>query len=262
MSADTSSEGNQTILQHLDELRRRVVWAVVGLGIGVGVAFFFAKPLLGILTQPFCQYLVLPGESAPAEATCSAQLVTLRPTEALETYFKIALATGAALAMPFILYQIWLFIVPGLEKHEKRYAYIFVPAATLLFGLGVAFAWFVLLPPAIFFLVNFLADAINNQWQLDPYISFTTAFLFWIGVSFEMPLLFYFLARLGVVTAGLLREQWQAAVVAIALLAALITPSVDPITMLLTMAPLLVLYAFSIVLARIGERQLARSLEN
>ncbi len=262
MSAEAPADNNQTILEHLDELRRRVVWALVGLGIGVAVAFFFAKPLLGILTQPFCEHLVLPGQTTPTDAACNAQLVTLRPTEALETYFKIALATGAALAMPLILYQVWLFIAPGLEKRERRYAYIFVPAATLLFGLGVAFAWFVLLPPAIFFLVNFLSDAINNQWQLDPYIGFTTSFLFWIGVSFEMPLIVYFLARLGVVTAGLLREQWQAAVVGIALLAALITPSVDPITMLLTMAPLLVLYGFSIILARIGERQLTRSLES
>ena len=260
MTQPETTEKTQTLLEHLDDLRIRIIWALVGLAIGTVIGVVFTRPLLSLLTRPFCEYLVLPGTTEPAGAQCAVRLITLRPTEALETYFKIALTAGAILAMPFILYQLWLFITPGLAKQERRYVYVFLPSATLLFVTGVAFAWFVLLPPAFYFLVNFLSDSINNQWQLAPYISFTTSFMFWIGVSFEMPLIIYILARVGVVSANVLREQWRVALVGIAVLAAVITPSVDPITMLLTMVPLVILYILSIFLARLGQRQFERSM--
>lgn len=260
MTQSTAPDNTQTLLEHLDELRVRIMWALAGLGVGTIGGVALARPLLTYLTNPFCEYLVLPGATQPAGVQCAAKLVTLRPTEAIETYFKIALTAGAIIAMPFILYQLWLFVSPGLEKRERRYVYVFIPFATLFFLAGVAFTWFVLLPPAVAFLVNFLSDNISNQWQLAPYISFTTSFMFWIGVSFEMPLIIYILARVGVVTAAVLREQWRVAVVGIAVLAAIITPSVDPLTMLLTMAPLLLLYALSYFLARLGQRQFERSM--
>ena len=247
---ESVSEGpEQTLLQHLNELRIRLTWAAVGLVGATIVSFLFAEPLLNFLLMPYARSI--PG---------GAQLQTLRPTEGLETFFKVSLLSGAIIAMPIILYQFWLFIVPGLTQSERRYVYVFIPSALLLFGLGIAFAWFVLVPAAVLFLANFLPEVFKTEWQSQEYISFLITMLFWIGVSFEMPVVIYFVARLGLVTATTLREQWRIAIVAIAVIAAAITPSIDPVTMLLTMAPLILLYGLSIVLAVIGQRQFERAM--
>jgi sec-independent protein translocase protein TatC len=167
---------------------------------------------------------------------------------------------GAIFSMPVILYQFWQFVVPGLTRDERRYVFIFLPSALLLFVLGILFAWFVLIPAAVFFLANFLGTIFKTDWTPSGYIGFVLRMLFWIGIAFEMPVIVYFIARVGVVTAQTLREQWRFAIVGIAVLAAIITPSIDPVTMLLTMAPLVVLYILSIGLAVIGQRQFERSV--
>jgi sec-independent protein translocase protein TatC len=242
-AAPTGTELLQGWLFHLRELKTRLIWAFVGLAAATAFSFIFAEQILLILMEPY-------GET----------LQTLRPTEGIETYFKIALLSGVIIAMPWILLQLWIFIAEGLETHEKRYVYIFVPAATLLFLIGVAFAWFVLIPTAINFLSDFLPDVFDAQWTSQEYISFVTGFIFWLGLAFQMPLIFYFLARLGIVTAQALRDQWRVAIVGVAVVAAIITPSIDPVTMLLTMTPLLILYLLSIVLARVGQRQFQATL--
>lgn len=233
----------QTILEHLNELRKRLTWAVVGLVIGTVISFLFTEPLLLFLISPY-------GDVVQA----------ISPTEPIETYFKVALVSGGILAMPVILYQIWLFVAPALEKNERRSVYIFVPAAFFMFLLGIAFSWYVLLPAAINFLAGFMPDIFMTEWTAREYISFTTTFIFWIGVCFEMPLVVYLVARAGMVEPHTLREQWRIAIVGIAVLAAAVTPSVDPVTMLLTMVPLVVLYALSILLAMLGQRQFQRSM--
>lgn len=243
MSDEPQSLDGQTILQHLNDLRVRLTWAVGGLAIAVVISFIFTEQLLNILIKPY-------GET----------LQTLSPTEGIQTFFRVALVAGATLAMPWILYQVWLFVVPGMHTHERRYVYIFVPSAFFLFLLGVAFTWFILLPSAILFLANFLPSVFSAEWTSQEYIGFTTSFLFWIGVSFEIPLIIYFMARFGIVTTQALRQHWRIAVVGIAILAAVITPSIDPMTMLLTMAPLLMLYLVSIGLASVGQRQFQRTI--
>ena len=237
------------ILAHLEELRQRVIYALLGLVITTTVAFFFAEKLLNILTAPYCLYL------NNGSGGCTQKLLVLTPTENLEIYFQISLATGAVLAMPWILVQLWLFVAPGLHDHEKKYVYFFVPATTLLFISGIIFTWYILIPPSIYFLGTFLTNSVESRWQLAPYIEFVTSFLFWLGVSFQMPLIFYFFSRFGVVSGKLLRDQWRFSLVGIAVLAAIITPSIDPITMVLAMIPLLFLYGLSIILAEIGYRQ-------
>ncbi|MCP4357210.1 MAG: twin-arginine translocase subunit TatC [Chloroflexi bacterium] len=244
------SQAHMTLLSHLDVLRVRLTYAVVALLVCTVIGFAVAQPLLAYLMQPYVA-------SVPEEA---AALQTLRPTEGIETYFKVALLFGAVLSMPVMLYQIWLFIEPGLTKKEKRYIFIFIPGSLLLFLLGISFAWFILIPAAINFLANFMQDVFRTEWTGQDYISFVVRMLFWMGVSFQMPIIVYVLARVGIITAQALREQWRYAVVIIAVLAAVITPSIDPITMLLTMAPLLVLYVFSVFLARLGQRQFERSM--
>ncbi len=238
-----------TILDHLNELRKRLTWVVGGLAVMTILSFVFAEPLLNFLLRPYA-----------ASSPLGAELQTLRPTEGIETFFKVALMAGGILSMPFTLYQLWLFISPGLTKKERRYVYIFLPSALLLFGLGIAFAWFILVPASVQFLAGFLPDIFKPDWTGQEYISFLTTMLFWIGVSFEMPVIVYFIARTGLVTAKALREQWRAAIVAISVIAAAITPSIDPITMLLTMAPLVILYGMSIGTAHIGQRQFDKSM--
>jgi sec-independent protein translocase protein TatC len=238
------TEEQMTLLGHLNELRIRLTWAAGAVLLMTVISFAFAEPLLNFLLIPYNNAI-----------QSSAELQTLRPTEGIETFFKVSLMTGAILSMPMILYQLWLFISPGLTKQERRYVYTFVPSALFLFLLGIAFAWFVLAPAAIFFLAGFLPDIFKTDWTGQEYIGFLTRMLFWLGVSFELPVVVYFISRVGLVTPQALREQWRIAVVGVAVLAAVITPSIDPVTMLLTMAPLLVLYMLSIVLARVGYRQ-------
>ena len=242
MSDEQYTAPGLTILEHLDELRVRLVWAVAGLIVAVVVSFAFTQQLLDILIEPYGELLQ-----------------TLSPTEGIQTYFRVALVAGVALAMPWIMYQLWLFISPGLHQKEKRYAYIFVPAATILFLLGVAFAWFVLLPSAINFLADFMSEIFSAEWTSQEYIGFATSFLLYMGISFQLPLIIYFMARFGIIDGRAMRVHWRIAIVAIAVIAAVVTPSIDPVTMLLTMLPLTLLYILSIFLASLGYRQFLKS---
>lgn len=240
MSEQSPAEDEQglSILGHLNELRVRLTWAFAGLALATIVSFVFTEQLLNILISPY-------GE----------QLQTLSPTEGLQTYFRVALAAGITISMPWILYQLWRFIEPGLHSNEKRYVYVFVPSATLLFLLGAAFCWFVLLPSAILFLANFMPTIFSPEWTSQEYIGFATSFIVWVGIAFQIPLVIYFLARFGLLTSANLREHWRVAVVGIAIVAAAVTPSIDPVTMILTMIPLVLLYLLSIGLASLGQRQ-------
>ncbi|MBK6327054.1 MAG: twin-arginine translocase subunit TatC [Chloroflexi bacterium] len=246
MSKSTEHEDSfveQTLLEHLNELRKRMTWAALALVIGTVVSFIFAQDILLFLLEPY-----------------NGQLQTLRPTEGIETFFKVALVSGVILSMPVILFQFWLFISPGLTKKERRYVYLFIPAALGLFLLGIAFAWFVLVPAAVAFLSSFMPSVFKTDWTGQEYIGFILAMLFWLGISFQMPIIIYVLSVVGLVSGPMMRDQWRVAVVGVAILAAAITPSIDPVTMLLTMAPLLVLYFLSIGLAFLGYRRFEKSM--
>ena len=224
------------LLDHLKELRKRLFVVAVALLIGTVISLVFAKQAVIILIKPM-------GENFPQ---------ALKPTETLSNYMKVALVCGVTLTMPVIVYQIGRFIVPGLESREKRYLLLLVPGATLCFIAGVAFAYFVMLPTAIPFLQGFMADIVKQQWTIGDYLSFVANLLFWIGVSFELPLFVYFLAKLGIISDKTLRKNRKYALIAIAALAAVITPTVDPLNMALVMGPLIVLYEIGVLLARIA----------
>lgn len=253
-SATTSSPSeDETILPifgHFNALRIHVTRAAIGVIITTLISFFFAERLLNLLLSPYA-----------ASQPGGALLQTLRPTEGIETYFRVSLLAGFILAMPIVLFEFWRFIQPALHSNERRYIYVFIPSALLLFGLGIAFAWFILAPAAIYFLANFMGEIFRSEWTGQEYLSFITRLLLWIGLAFQMPVIVYFVARLGLISAATLRHQWRVAVVVIAVLAAVITPSIDPVTMLLTMAPLFILFILSIGLAVIGQRQYERSLD-
>ena len=233
--SDTRHDRIMPIMGHLRELRGVLVKCAIVLVITTVISLAFTTQILQFLIAPY-----------------GSILETIDPTENVTTYFRVALVSGAVLAMPFLVYFIWSFIAPGLEMKEKRYVRFIVPGATILFLLGVAFAWAIMLPAAIGFLASFEPDIFRTSWRAAAYIPFVTALMFWIGVAFELPLIVFFLAKLKIVTAKKLLSWWRFAFVAAAIVAALITPTVDPFNMALVMGPLIFLYFLSIGLAKLA----------
>jgi len=227
-----------SILEHLSEFRNRLIKSVLALLVGTVLSLAFTPRLLEFLIAPM-------GGKQP---------ISLKPTESIIIYFKVAMVAGAVLAMPVIIYQLLMFVLPGLTKDERKYLRIIVPGATLLFATGVAFATFVMLPFTIKYLQSFLADIIQPTYSIDYYISFVTSLTFWVGVIFETPLIIAFLARLGVISPKMLTSNRKYAIVIIAILSAMITPTPDPVNMALVMIPLLVLFEVGAILARIVYR--------
>lgn len=237
------SENNKMpLLAHLGELRDRLIKAFIALFVGTLLSLFLFTPrLFEIVIRPM-------QPNVP---------VALRPTETIIVYFKLALILGVVIAMPVIVYQMVRFIVPGLTPQERRYLYFLLPSATLSFALGVLFAALVMLPFAIAYLKGFMSDIVRPTYSIDSYISFVTGLLFWVGVTFETPLLIFFLAKLGIVTPAFLSKNRKYAILLIAVLAAVITPTPDPFNMLIVMAPLILLYGVGEILARFA-RPLAK----
>ncbi len=172
---------------------------------------------------------------------------------------RVALLSGFILAFPVILFEILAFILPGLKKSEKKWLLLALPFATILFVGGVTFTYFVMLPAAVPFLVNFLG--VQTIPSLNNYIKFVTNMMFWIGISFEMPLLIFILAKFGVVSGKMLLKQWRIAVVVIAVIAAVVSPTVDPVNMGLLMLPLFALYILSVLLAFTAKKNTKKSDE-
>lgn len=231
-----AEERQLTIIEHLEELRDRLIKSVIALTVTTLLSFVFAKKFLEILITPMGQ----------------TPLVSLSPTTNIVVFTKVALISGVALAMPVLVYQLISFIAPGLKRQEKRYLYLILPGATLSFVAGVAFAYFVMVPTTIFFLKGFLSDVSQPYWSIDRYISFTTSYLFWLGLSFETPLLIFFLAKLGIVTPEVLSRYRKYAILVIAVISAVITPTPDPFNMILVMGPLILLYEIGILLAKLA----------
>ncbi|HNS02572.1 MAG TPA: twin-arginine translocase subunit TatC [Anaerolineae bacterium] len=222
----------QSLLPHLEELRRRLMAAVLALVVGAALAFMLAPRLLAFLTVPIGGL---------------EELQAIELTEPISVYMRVSLLAGAILAMPVIVYEVMAFVTPGLLPHERRGLFIALPFIFLSFLAGAAFAYYVMLPVAVPFLANF--GGIQGNFRVSSYLSFTARLILWVGVAFEMPLIIAVLARLGIVTPQILRRGWRVAVAGIAILAALITPTVDPVNMAIVMLPLLLLYGLSIVLA-------------
>jgi sec-independent protein translocase protein TatC len=232
------------ILEHLDELRRRGTRAMLALIAGTVVGLLLAGSAFEFLLTPYCQI----------SETIDCRLQVLGPTEGIVSYFRVSLMLGAMIAIPVLTYQILMFIVPGLTQRERRYVLLALPVITLLFAIGAAFAWYILMPPALGFLQGFQPTLFKPEWTADLYLSFITSLIFWMGVAFETPLIFFVLALLGLVSAGTLARNWRVAVVGSSIAAAMITPTVDPVNMLLVMVPLMTLYLLSILLVYIGRR--------
>lgn len=236
--ASSQLDTSRPLLEHLNEFRNRLFSAFVAVLVSTGVSLLFSKQIIDFLAKPIGG---------------SEELVSIEITENISVFMRVSLLSGVTLAMPVIVYQLMRFIMPGLTRREKTWLFLGVPLATLLFLAGVAFTWFVMLPQAIPFLTGFLG--IQTNVRPANYFEFTTRILFWMGICFEMPLLFMFLSKFRLISGRQLAGAWRYAIVGMAVLAAVITPTVDPINMGLVIAPLLVLYLVSIALALIAERE-------
>jgi sec-independent protein translocase protein TatC len=235
--ASVELETSLPLLQHLNELRQRLFKALAAVALTTIISFIFAEQLINYLASP------LGGSKA---------LVSIEVTENIAVFMRVSLLSGLVLGMPFVLYQIMRFILPGLKGNERLWLLLGVPLASVLFATGVAFTWFVMIPSAIPFLTSFIG--ITTHVRPSNYFSFITTLMFWIGLSFEMPIVMMMLARMKFITAKQLAHGWRYAIVVIAVVAAAITPTVDPVNMGLVMGPLIGLYLVSVLLAVIAGR--------
>ncbi len=253
MAENPSSGGlkEAPLVEHLEELRARILRALLAWVVAAGVAYVYRVPLLA--------WLKVPLDRAAAQNGTPVNLIVLDITEPFITALRVAAFGGLVLALPFIIYQLWAFVAPGLYPHERRLAAPFIVAAGFSFAVGAAFAYYVLLPFAVPFLLGFLGNVVTPQISIGRYIGQILTYMTVMGILFEMPVLSYFLSRLGILSAGFLARNWRIAVVAVITLAAIITPTVDVINLSLVSIPLLALYWLSVVVAGVGERTRKRS---
>lgn len=241
--SDTSPEFNTVgvffgaLEEHIAELRKRLLIAAAGFLAAVVVCFFFSGQIMDFLCRPIGGMHTLK---------------SIEITENVSSVFDVALLAGFILAFPLIAYEAFAFILPGLKTTEKNALFRFLPPVILFFLAGVCFAFLIVLPAAVPFLTSFMG--IRTEIRPSDYISFSTNLIFWIGIVFEMPVLIYIGARLGLIRSALLLKNWRQAVVVCAVLAMMITPTVDPVNMLLLMVPLTALYFLSILGAKLAEK--------
>lgn len=234
------------LVEHLEELRTRILWSLLAWVVGTGVAWSFRVQLLEWLKRPL--------DLAAKTNNIQVNLIVLDITEPFLVSLKVAAFGGLVLALPFIVYQVWAFIAPGLYEHEKRLAVPFLLGAGFSFALGALFSYYGFLPFAIPFLLGFLGDVITPQISIGRYMGQVLMMMTVMGVVFEMPVVSYLLARLGILSSAFLARNWRIAVVLLLTLAALITPTVDVVSLAIVTGPLLVLYWISVLVARVAER--------
>ena len=237
-------EEGQPLTEHLDELRSRIIKALIAIAVGTVIGAFLTFPLIELLKS----------------RVEGVTLIRTQVTEMLTTYMKVSVVLGLIFAMPVILYQGVMFVSPGLTKQERRYLFSMLPAVILAFLIGAAFTFFVLLPPALYFLVHFGEEVATPLIRIGDYIDTITSLVFWVGVTFETPLVIFLLARLGIVTPRLLAGYRRHAIVGAFVLGAFITPTFDPINQILVAVPIMVLYELGIVLAKLAVRQRTKAL--
>jgi len=221
--------------QHLEDLRKVLLRALLGLMVGVIAGTFFVKPVLDFFVRPIGGV---------------ENLQVIEVTESMSVYMRVALLIGLIVALPWIFFQLFSFIGKGLKKSEKRGLFVAIPFATILFLVGGGFAFFVMLPASMKFFTGLLE--VNTSLRLSSYFGFVINLIFWIGISFELPLLVFVLTRVGIIKPNFLTKGWRAALVLIAVMAAVITPTGDPVNMVIFMLPLFVLYLMSIGLSELA----------
>lgn len=232
------------VFYHLNALRVRLMWSLLFLAVTTAFSFIYTNKIIDFIAQPI-------------GGIKSLQAIDV--TEPVGVFMKVALLSGFALALPFITFQMWLFVAPGLTRRSRISSLFAIPLVVVFFIGGMAFAYFVMLPTALQFLLHFMG--MTTIPRPSSYISFITSLVFWVGVAFEFPFVIYVLAALRLIPARVLAQQWRVAVVIIAVVSAMITPTADPVNMSLVMGPMIVLYFLSVGLAFLAQREKKEEIE-
>lgn len=236
-------EAKQPFLSHLEELRKRLIICAIAVGIGFVISYIFAERLFNILILPLMR--VMPTGN---------KLIFTNLPEMFVTYLKTALICGILLTAPIVFYQLWMFIAPGLYQHEKKYVIPFVLFSTILFVGGALFGYFIVFPFGFKFFLGFANEYIQALPSVKQYFSFSIKLLFAFGVVFELPVVAFFLSKMGVVTPEFLKKKRKYALLLAFVMAAILTPP-DVITQFMMAGPLIVLYEIGIVVAKIARRK-------
>ena len=239
------SEGDDvemSFLDHLEELRWRLIYAAIGVVIGAIVAWIFIDPLVDVI-------LLKPARDAGAE------LQNLRPFGQLFLFVQVAIIIGVIVSLPNLFYQLWKFISPALKKNERKYIISIVIFSSLCFLAGIAFAYFVMLPLAMKFAAQFGTEAIKNEFAIDEYMSIIISVMLAAGCVFELPMVSFFLSKLGILTPAFMKKYRRHAIVIILVLAAILTPGADPVSQVILAVPLVLLYEISIFISKISVKR-------
>jgi len=227
-------------LDHLEELRKRIIYSIISVAVGFFICWWKVERIYDVMQKPIIDALRANG--------MAEKLVYLNPTEPFNLYLKIAALAGLFLTSPFVLYQVWMFISPGLYRHEKRYVVPFMVSTITLFTCGGYFGYKIVYPAALNFLINF-----GKQFQpmitIGEYTQLFLSIILGMGLIFEMPILVFFLALMGIVSAGFMWRNFRYSILVIFIIAAIVTPTTDILNMCIFAAPMIALYVFSIFVA-------------
>ncbi len=241
MSSDeeTPADDTMTLTEHLSELRARIIRAALAVAIGMVIIIAFYDQVLDFLKQPYVDLCEKKGADF-----CDAELFIPTPTDGLSTRIRVGMYGGIIAALPVILWQVWRFVVPALNKKEKQYAIPFVLSSVVLFAAGGVLAYFTV-GRALEFLIAWAGEDVNEIFSVSSYVSLIGLMIFAFGIGFLLPVLLVFLQLASVVTPRRLIGAWRYATVGVFVLAAVITPSGDPVTLMMLAIPLLILYFFA-----------------
>jgi sec-independent protein translocase protein TatC len=234
------------LVDHLEELRLRIIWSAAAWIVGGMVSFANLGTIIDLLKRPLELYTKAKG--------IEVELISLRVTEQLSASFMVAALGGLILAMPILIYQVWAFVAPGLTKRERGFAFPFIGGSILAFVAGISFAYFVALPFAMQFLIDFL-PGVKATLTIGDYVSDVVTPLAVFGLLFQLPVLMFLIAKIGIISSQFFIAQRRIAVFAIVVIAAVVTPTSDPVNLALASVPLVILYELGIVLAKLAERQ-------
>ncbi len=241
VAEEAGVEDTMTLTEHLGELRARIIRSALAVSIGMVLIIAFYDPVLDFLLEPYRSLC-----EAKSEGFCDADLYINSPTQGLSTRIRVGMYGGIILALPVILWQVWRFVVPALNKRERKYAIPFVLSSVILFSAGGALAY-VTVGRALEFLISWAGEDVREIFTVSSYIELIGLMIFAFGIGFLLPVLFVFLQLANVVKPRRLLSSWRYATIGVFVLAALITPSGDPVTLMMLAVPMLVLYFFAIL---------------
>jgi sec-independent protein translocase protein TatC len=238
--AVTEKMASMSFLDHLEELRRRIIWSLLFVAAGFGLCFAYAERIYGYMQRPIM--------TALHAHHLDEKLVYLNPTEPFNTYLKVGLLAGIFVASPFVLYQVWAFVAPGLYRHEKRYVMPFMAFSVGLFVAGGYFGYRIVYPAALDFLIGY-GQQFQPMITIGEYTDLFLTIIIGLGIIFEMPILVFFLSLMGIVSAGWMWRNLRYSILVIFIIAAIITPTTDILNMCIFAAPMVALYVLSIFIA-------------